>query len=167
MMFFCESFTLRHERERCIMSWSRPVIAISVNIPPKNCFRKYCGWLGSSKKNTRDMSLSETAWSMLPNVNPNALLMNTVQRTIAVIIQMVFRESIQITAFTPPRYVYNISIATVTATLTQNGIPSGPKTITWSEMQARNSLTEAPNILEMKKNHAPVLYDDTPNRLSR
>ena len=32
------------------------------------------------------MSLSETAWSMLPNVNPNALLMNTVQRTIAVII---------------------------------------------------------------------------------
>ena len=48
------------------------------------------------------MSLSATALHIVPKVNPRALLMNRVQRTIETIMQNVLRKSIQITAFTPP-----------------------------------------------------------------
>ena len=44
----------------------------------------------------------------------------------------------------------------VISTLTQNGTPSGPNTMSCREMHTRYSLTDAPSILEMKKNQAPV-----------
>ncbi len=53
----------------------------------------------------RDIPLSATAWHIDPNVKPNALLMKMVQRMMDTSMQNVFRKSIQMTAFTPPRYV--------------------------------------------------------------
>ena len=49
MRFFCESRTLLQARVRCIMSWSMPVVATTVNRPPTSCFQKNCGWFTSSK----------------------------------------------------------------------------------------------------------------------
>ena len=155
-MFFCESRKFLQDNDLCIISWSSPVIAIRVNIPPKNCLKKYCGWFGSSKWNILDIPLSLTAGMMSPMPNPSALLIKTVHRTIESSMQAVFRKSIQITAFTPPRNVYRRSTSMVINTLTQNGIPRGPNTISCREMHTRYSLTDAPNILEMKKNQAPV-----------
>lgn len=102
------------------------------------------------------MSLPATASHIEPNVKPRDLLMKMVQRAMETIMQKVFRKSIQITALTPPRNVYAMRINTVTATLTKNGRPNGPNTIICRAMHTRYSLTDAPNILEMKKNQAPV-----------
>ena len=93
--------------------------------------------------------------------------MNTIASTMETIMQTVFNVSVQITDFTPPRNVYSSTMATETITFRMNGSPSGSKIINWSVTQTRNSLTAAPKILEMKKNHAPVLCEETPNRSSR
>ena len=71
--------------------------------------------------------------------------------------QNVFSESVQIKVLTPPWKVYNHTNNTVTATLTTNGIFSGAKTNNCKTKHTTNKRTAAPNILEMKKNQAPVL----------
>ena len=43
MRFFRESRAFLLLSVRCIMSWSSPVIAITVNTPARNCFQKYSG----------------------------------------------------------------------------------------------------------------------------
>ena len=93
--------------------------------------------------------------------------MNTIASTIDTIMQMVLSASVQITDFTPPRKVYTRTIPMHTRTFTMNGSPSGPNTISWRVTQTRNNLTAAPSIFEMKKNQAPVLWEDIPNRSSR
>ena len=60
-MFFCDSLKFLQARLRCIMSWSSPVIAITMKIPARNCFQKYVPSLGLSKKNTREVSSLATA----------------------------------------------------------------------------------------------------------
>ena len=37
---FFDSFTFLLARVRCIKSWSRPVMAITMKIPARNCFQK-------------------------------------------------------------------------------------------------------------------------------
>ena len=69
-MFFCDSRESRQLRFRCIMSWSRPVMAIMVNMPARNCLKKYCLSFTSSKKNIRDMSLSRIRFTIPPAVSP-------------------------------------------------------------------------------------------------
>ena len=51
-MFFCASRMLRQLRFFCIMSWSRPVMAMAMNMPARNCFQKKRGWSGSAVKRT-------------------------------------------------------------------------------------------------------------------
>ena len=46
--------------------------------------------------------------------------------------------------------------ATVRMTLTENGMPNESKTSDWSTTHTTKKRTDAPSILEMKKNHAPV-----------
>ena len=58
---------------------------------------------------------------------------------------------------TPPRKVNARHTATLQRTFSQNGSPSGPKTSSCRVRHTTNRRTEAPNILEMKKNQAPVL----------
>ena len=81
--------------------------------------------------------------------------------------QKVFKESVQISDFTPPRNVYNHTNATVIATFRINGRPNGSKTSSCKVRQTRNKRTAAPSILEIKKNHAPVWYEDIPKRFSK
>ena len=38
-MFFCAFLSLLTVRFFCIMSWSNPVMAIAINIPPSTCFQ--------------------------------------------------------------------------------------------------------------------------------
>ena len=40
IMFFCDSLKFLQLRVRCIRSWSRPVVAITMNTPAMNCFQK-------------------------------------------------------------------------------------------------------------------------------
>ena len=65
IIFFCESLKFLQLRLRCIISWSNPVMATMVNAPAKNCLKKYCLLLMSSKKKMRDMSLSAIVLIML------------------------------------------------------------------------------------------------------
>ena len=81
--------------------------------------------------------------------------------------QNVFKESVQMSDFTPPRKVYSHTKATVMATFRINGNPNGSNTSSYNVRQTRNSRTAAPSILEMKKNQAPVRYEDMPNLFSR
>ena len=104
---------------------------------------------------------------MPEKLSPKSLAMNTIASTMETIIQTVFKVSVQITDLTPPRNVYSSTMPTEITTFRMNGSPSGSKIINWSVTQTRNSLTAAPRILEMKKNHAPALCEDTPNRSSR
>ena len=68
--FFCASRRLRQARLRCIMSWSMPVMAMTMKKPPSSCFQKYCGAFGSSNQNTRVMPLSAT----VPHTPPGSAL---------------------------------------------------------------------------------------------
>ena len=59
IIFFCESRKFLQLRLRCIISWSSPFMAITVNTPARNCLKKYRLSLTSSKKNVLEKSLSE------------------------------------------------------------------------------------------------------------
>ena len=67
IMFFCDWRESRQARLRCIMSWSRPVMAIAMKTPATNCFQKYDAERGSSKKNIR------AVWceAITPGSSPN------------------------------------------------------------------------------------------------
>ena len=100
--FFCESRMLRHARLRCIMSWSMPVIAMTMKKPPSSCFQKYCGALASSSQNTRVIPLS----AMVPQTPPGkALPIKIMDRTTAETMHTVRRMSAAMTERTPPRQV--------------------------------------------------------------
>jgi hypothetical protein len=49
-------------------------------------------------------------------------------------------------------------------TLTQNGTFHASKTKICSTLITRNILSEAPSVLDIMKNPAPVLYDQKPKR---
>ena len=40
IMFFCERRESAQAMVRCIRSWSRPVMAMAMNTPARNCFQK-------------------------------------------------------------------------------------------------------------------------------
>ena len=84
---------------------------------------------------------------------PTSTAMRTRVSTTVTSMHTVLIISTPITAFTPPRTVYVHSRRTVTMTHTHSGILRSSVSVA----HMRNSLTEAPSIFEMKKNHAPVL----------
>ena len=47
-----------HVRFFCIISWSSPVITITMKMPLTNCFQKYCLSVASSRTNTLSIPLS-------------------------------------------------------------------------------------------------------------
>ena len=55
----------------------------------------------------------------------------------------------------------------LSATFRINGNPKGSNTNNCNVRQTRNKRTAAPSILEIKKNQAPVRYEDMPKRFSR
>ena len=57
-------------RLRCIISWSRPLVAIAMNTPARNCFQKYVPSLGLSKKNIREVWCSPMAEVSSPKEKP-------------------------------------------------------------------------------------------------
>jgi hypothetical protein len=68
-----------------------------------------------------------------------------------------FNTSVQMILFTPPRKVYNQTRKTVNTTLRMKGRCKGSKTNNCNVRHTRNKRTEAPSILDIKKNQAPVL----------
>ena len=99
--------------------------------------------------------------------SPTSRPMSTMHSTTATSMHRVLTISRPMTAFTPPRTVYSHSSSTTTSVVTQNGMPAGPATSSCRVAIIRNRRTLAPSILDTKKNHAPVLWEATPNRLSR
>ena len=85
---------------RCIKSWSSPVMAITMNMPARNCFQKYFSLLGSSKKNMRAVPLSAMRLTMLPPPTPRHT--NTMHSTTLNIRHRLLSVSVHITVFTPP-----------------------------------------------------------------
>ena len=83
--------------------------------------------------------------------------MKKIARATATIMQAVRTTSTPMTDFTPWRKVSARQTATLQSTFSQKGRPSGPKTSSCRVRHTRNSRTDAPSILEMKKNQAPVL----------
>ena len=59
------------------------------------------------------------------------------------------------------------TMQSTTESTRQSDLSTSVQMIDFTPPRKVNSHTEAPNILEMKKNHAPVLYDFTPKRSSR
>ena len=142
-------------------------MAIMVNTPARNCLKKKRPSLTSSKKNMRLWSLLKMAPVMSVKPRSRRDDMNTMQSTTESTRQSDLSTSVQMIDFTPPRNVNSHTTSTVRATLRAKGRPAGSNTSSCSVRHTRNRRTEAPNILEMKKNHAPVLYDFTPKRSSR
>ena len=83
--------------------------------------------------------------------------MKKIVKATATIMQAVRATSTPMTDFTPCRKVRARQIATLQSTFSQKGSPRGPKTSNCKVRHTRNSRTEAPSILERKKNQAPVL----------
>ena len=69
-MFLRDCRASRQARLRCIMSWSRPVVAMAMKMPARNCFQKNVPSLGLSKKNMRDVGWSAIAEAMSVKLNP-------------------------------------------------------------------------------------------------
>ena len=55
-ILFCDSFSVRHDRCYCIMSWSSPDMTMVIKIPLRNCVKKFCVVNQSSKTKIRDRS---------------------------------------------------------------------------------------------------------------
>ena len=78
--------------------------------------------------------------------------------------QVVFRVSVQIKDFTPPRNVQSQTMPTVMITLSIKGKSQGLKTNSCRVKQTRNKRTEAPSIFDMKKNIVSVRQEEKPKR---
>ena len=87
------------------MSWSRPVVAMTVNRPPRNCFQKYCGCLTSSNQKIRDISLPRMEATTPLKESPRFRAMKTIESTTATTMQTVLSVSVQMTERTPFRNV--------------------------------------------------------------
>ena len=138
-----------------------------VNTPAKNCLKKKRPSFTSSKKNIWLCSLEKMVPTIEPKPRSRYLAINTMQRTTEEMRQSDLSTSVQITLFTPPRKVNRYTTSTVRATFRAKGKPAGSNTSSCRVRHTKNRRTEAPNIFEMKKNHAPVLYDFTPKRSSK
>ncbi len=167
IMFFWLCLESLQARLRCIMSWSRPFVAIAMNTPAMNCFQKYEPLLGSSKKNIRDVWWLLMASVISPKEKPRFAATKYMHSITDIIRQKLLSVSVQIRVLTPPCTVYSQIRAIVTITLNTNGIPSGENTSNCSTAHTTKNLTAAPSIFDAKKNHAPVRYVDCPKRSPR
>ncbi len=65
---FCASHNDLQVRFFCIMCWSRPVITTTMNIPLRNCLKKFCVETKSSNTKIRLWGLAATAEIASPTV---------------------------------------------------------------------------------------------------
>ena len=161
-MFFWLSRKFLQLSVRCIISWSRPVVAITRKIPARNCFQKNVGSLGLSKKNVRAIGL----WLIPLRLTPSRMI-KMIHSATDRIRQQVLSRSVQTTDFTPPRKVIRYTMAVVRTALSQKGTPSGSNTRICSTALTTNKRTLAPSILLTKKIHALVLYEVVEKRWLR
>ena len=71
-MSFCASRNERQVRFFCIMSWSSPVMTITMKMPLKNCFQKFCRDTQSSHTHMRLCSFWAMAFTASPTLMPKA-----------------------------------------------------------------------------------------------
>ena len=93
---------LLQERFFCIISWSRPVIAMVVNIPAKNCLKKLRESRTSSKKKTLLIGLELTVEHRPRKSRPIEEPTKNMHRTTAAIMHRVWNISAHTRVFTPP-----------------------------------------------------------------
>ncbi len=92
-IFFCASRRFLHDKFFCIMSWSNPVMAIAINIPPKKCFGKNNLEFGSSKNKIFDMECPlVVVAAVILSYNPTKSTCNTFAMIIVQIITELMRK---------------------------------------------------------------------------
>jgi hypothetical protein len=91
----------------------------------------------------------------------------TRQTTKPINMKDVWSVSVKTIVLTPPSKVYSRIISRITNVVAINGTPILSRINICNTFITRYNLAVAPNVLEIMKNIAPVLYDVNPNRCNR
>ena len=127
-MSFCASRNVLQVKFFCILSWSSPVITITMKIPLRNCFQKFCLDAQSSMTKRRDIGLSLTACTASAAVISSSAVTLYIIRRSAPSRQSVCNVSVHTSVLMPPRQVYSQMSATITTTVSGKGTPTPSST---------------------------------------
>ena len=101
-MSFCASRSDLQVRFFCIISWSRPVMTMTMKMPLRNCFQKYCLDIGSSKTKIWLRLSAAIAATASPIPISNWPITLIIIRMRAVNMQVVWKVSVHTSVLIPP-----------------------------------------------------------------
>src|SRR5665647_2295406 len=140
---------------------------MAINIPLKNCLKKFCLLCQSSNTKMRECSLWVMVVKNSPNPRSNCFDTCTTNNTKAEIKQMVCRVSVHTMVLIPLRCVYNQIRKTATEAVSTNGTCHASKITCCKISVTRYNRTPDPIVRDSRKKPAPVLYEYFPNRCSK
>ena len=155
-IFLRASDRLRQERVVCIISCDSPVMATTINIPLKNCLKKFLSLTKSSTTNVRLRPLPTTLPTDSDNDQPDNCIILAIINIMVTISTSDCKASVNTMVLIPPRNVYNQIIHTHITTVSHIGIFHDANKNVCSTSTATYSFEAEVTIFDTMKNQAPV-----------